>query len=295
MAQAMPTVVPGVAAAWGEGYRIEVRACVDFLHVAEWIVAPEVTASREGGLHLSPTGITEPVCHAFDLHAGLIACEMSQLILASAGALVARCLPDEQVRCVSEPSPSRLSRGLTHALDPWECLPGVEAPFAHSRVIDRSWHWHREVPPFDPAGDERSELLTAEPQESELRRVALPDVVDEIEPEVVWVSEGFFHLPDLKPHVVAPRRATGRLDLDDPLTAHEVTGRTLASSVVREPPFEGLLSDDEGQCGVFDLAVGSWGLRGHHGVVALGHRQQPCTGSPVTTTTRRQRPRGRGS
>lgn len=133
----------------------------------------------------------------------------------------------------------------------------------HGAVIDPDRERHREVTVLHRSVEKPREGLATEPQEPEVGRVSLPDVLDNVEPGVLGVDARFLDLADLQPEVLTTGRGPEGFDLDDPVTTDEIACCSPVSGVMCRAALQSLLVDDEGQGRVFNLPVGAeefgWG------------------------------------
>jgi hypothetical protein len=119
--------------------------------------------------------------------------------------------------------------------------------------MDGYRHWHREVLLLLGLAEQLLKLVAPQPQQAELGRIALTDVLDQVQPEVLRVGQGLLVLPRFEPQIVTAGRGPSRFNLDDAVAADQVgDGFFLVARVPSRPSLPGLLLDDEGDGGVLD-------------------------------------------
>lgn len=105
-------------------------------------------------------------------------------------------------------------------------------PTGDDVVIHADRERDREIVLLSTVSQHRCQPLTAQAQQPELPGIPLSNVIHHIDPEATRTGQGRHNLRGLKPQVLAPSRPAVRLDFDNPLAAHQVSGCSgLASRV----------------------------------------------------------------
>src|SRR4051794_35563017 len=84
-----------------------------------------------------------------------------------------------------------------------------------------------------------------------MKRVALCDVLDDVNEEPVGRAAGLFDLPGLEPEKLASRALPERLDLDHAIPGLDVGRRASITSVTRGPTCPAFEFEHPGDGGVF--------------------------------------------